>query len=92
MDVDPRNTPSKDDFDPFCSFQKSFKYHKSSSEISLIISTFGLLRGSLCSELGGGVQNGKMRYIHHLVEQVMKFKKNTTFAQKSEKLRGFSFF
>ena len=40
----------------------------------------------------GGVQNGKMRYIHHLVEQVMKFKKNTTFAQKSEKLRGPSIF
>ena len=33
-----------------------------------------------------------MRYIHHLIEQVLKFKKNPTLAQKSEKLRGLSIF
>merc|ERR1712105_484168 len=46
----------------------------------------------VCSELGGGIQNGHMRYIHHLIEQVLKFKKNPTLAQKSEKLRGLSIF
>ena len=44
MDVGPRNTPSEADLDSFISFQKTFKYHKSSSEIGLIISTFGLLK------------------------------------------------
>merc|ERR1712105_550471 len=41
---------------------------------------------------GGRIQNGSMRYIHHLIEQVLKFKKNPTLAQKSEKLRGLSIF
>ena len=40
----------------------------------------------------GGVKNGKIEFIHHLKEQVLKFKKNPTLAQKSEKLRGLSIF
>ena len=38
------------------------------------------------------MQNGKIGYIHHLKDQVLKFKKNSTLGKKSEKLMGLRFF